>query len=76
MGTALPGEVGHVLRILLEAYQPSYDFKDRLRKLIVQLAAHAESLADAIFGVERARHLPGMVQLSVQLTSTTSVARW
>jgi hypothetical protein len=70
-----PGAAARVLRVLLEAYQPSYDFEDRLKKLIVQLATHAESRSDAILGVERLRHLPGMVQQYVQLTSTSSVAR-
>ena len=37
-----PGAAAQVLRVLLEAYQPSYDFEDRLKMLIVQLAAHAE----------------------------------
>jgi hypothetical protein len=69
-----PGAAAHVLRVLLEAYQPSYDFEDRLKMLIVQLAAHAESRSDAILGVERVRHLPGMVQLYAQLTSPASAA--
>jgi hypothetical protein len=69
-----PSAAAHVLRVLLEAYQPSYDFEDRLKMLIVQLAAHAESRSDAILGVERVRHLPGMVQLYVQLTSAASAA--
>jgi hypothetical protein len=69
-----PGAAAHVLRVLLKAYQPSYDFEDRLKMLIVQLAAHAESRSDAILGVERVRHLPGMVQLYVQLTSPASAA--
>lgn len=70
-----PSETARVLRSLLQAYQPSYDFEDRLKKLIVQLATRAESRSDAILSVERVRHLPGMVQLYGQLTSTSSVAR-
>jgi hypothetical protein len=70
-----PGAAADVLRGLLQTYQPSYDFEDRLKKLIVQLATHAESRSDAILSVERVRHLPGMVQLHVRLTSTSSVAR-
>jgi hypothetical protein len=70
-----PGAPAHVLRVLLEAYQPIYDVEDRLKKLIEQLATHAESRSDAILGVERVRHLPGMVHLYGQLTSTSSVAR-
>jgi hypothetical protein len=69
-----PSAAAHVLRVLLEAYQPSYDFKDRLKMLIVQLAAHTGSRSDAILVVERVRHLPGMVQLYVQLTSAASAA--
>jgi hypothetical protein len=69
LADASPGAAAQVLRVLLEVYQPSYDFEDRLKTLIVQLAAHAESRSNAILGVERLRHLPGMVQLYVQLTS-------
>jgi len=63
-----PGAAAQVLRVLLEAYQPSYDFEDQLKKLIVQLATHGESRSEAILSVERIRHLPGMVQLYAQLT--------
>jgi hypothetical protein len=69
-----PSAAAHVLRVLLETYQPSYDFEDRLKKLIVQLATHAESRSDAILSLERVRHLPGMVQLYAQLTSPASAA--
>jgi hypothetical protein len=69
-----PVAVAHVLRVLLSAYQPSYDFEDRLKKLIVQLAAHSETRSDAILSLERVRHLPGMVQLYAQLTSTPTAA--
>jgi len=69
-----PGAAAHVLRVLLDAYQPSYDFEDRLKKLIVQLATHAESRSDAILSLERVRHLPGMVELYAQLTSPASAA--
>jgi hypothetical protein len=65
---ASPAEVGRVLSALLKAYQPSYDFKDRLKKLIVQLAGHGESRDDAIQNLERVRHLPGMVQIYAQVT--------
>jgi hypothetical protein len=60
-------KAGQVLRVLLEAYQPDYDFEDRLKRLIVELAGHSESRADAIRCVERVRHLPGMVQIYAQL---------
>ena len=63
-----PAQAGHVLRVLLEAYQPSYDFEDRLKDLIVQLAARADSRDDAIRCLERVRHLPGMVELYARLT--------
>jgi hypothetical protein len=75
LGDTSPSAAAQVLRVLLEAYQPSYDFEDRLKMLIIRLAAHAESRRDAILGVERLRHLPGMVQLYVQLTSASSAAR-
>jgi hypothetical protein len=75
LAVASPEEAGQVLRALLEAYRPDFDFEDRLKKLIVQLATHAASRSDAILGVERVRHLPGMVQLYDQLTSSSSAAR-
>jgi hypothetical protein len=70
-----PGATARVLLVLLKAYQPSFDFEDRLKKLIAQLANYAESRPDAILGVERVRHLPGMVELYSQLTLASSVVR-
>ena len=69
-----PGATARVLRVLLEAYQPSYDFKDRLKKLIAQLATQTESRSDAILSIDRVQRLPGMVQLYAQLTSTAPSA--
>lgn len=66
---ASPGETGQVLRVLLEGYQEVYDFEDRLKQLITQLADHAESRANAILCVERVLRLPGMIQLYAQLSS-------
>ena len=63
-----PGATARVLHVLLEAYQPSYDFEDRLKGLIEKLANYSESRSIAILSVERVRHLPGMVQLYSQLT--------
>jgi hypothetical protein len=68
LAEASPGEAGQVLRVLLEGYRPDYDFENRLSNLLVQLAGHPESRPDAIFCLERVRHLPGMVQLYAQLT--------
>ena len=70
-----PGAAAQVLPVLLGAYKPSYDFKDQLKKLIVQLAARAELHSDAILSVERVRHLPGMVQLYIELIANPSGAR-
>ncbi len=63
-----PKEVGQVLRALLDVYRPDYDFENRLSNLLMQLAANGETRPDAIFCLERVRHLPGMVQLYAQLT--------
>jgi hypothetical protein len=62
-----PREVGRVLRALLDSYRPDYDFESRLSNLLTQLATNVESRSDAIFCLERIRHLPGMVQLYAQL---------
>jgi hypothetical protein len=71
LADASPAETGQVLRVLLEAYRPDYDFEDRLKQLITRLAAHGASRADAILSLERVRHLPGMVQLYAQLSSVS-----
>lgn len=65
-----PGEVAQVLDVLLQTYRPTFDFEDRLKNLIVYLAAHPQSRSNAILSVERVRHLPGMVQLYSSLTSS------
>lgn len=67
--TSSPRATGQVLRAVLEGYQPTFDFEDRLKLLITDLASHAESRADAILCLERIRYLPGMVQLYSQLSS-------
>ena len=58
-----PVAASTVLIALLQTYQPSYDFEDHLKKLILALAAHSDSRPNAILSAERVRYLPGMVQL-------------
>ncbi len=60
-------EVGQVLLALLNGYQPTYDYEDRLKNLIVLLAHNPASRADAILCCELALGVPGMVQLYSQL---------
>jgi hypothetical protein len=68
LANANPRATAQILGVLLQAYQPNYDFKDRLKKLIEYIASHAESRSDALLCLERVRHLPGMVQLYARLT--------
>jgi hypothetical protein len=75
LAPANPAEAGQILRTLLATYEPSHDFEDRLKRLITLLAAHPGSRSDAILSAERVRHLPGMVQLYGQITSTPGSAR-
>jgi hypothetical protein len=75
LATPSPANTGLITRAVLEAYQPAFDFEDRLKRLITELAAYPESRADAILSVDRVRHLPGMVQLYGQLTSTPASAK-
>jgi len=63
-----PQATGKVLRALLKTYRPTYDFNDKLKHLIAQLADFPESRDDAIVCVECVRYLPGMIQLYSQLT--------
>ena len=63
-----PAATARILRVLLQRYEPTYDFEDRLKKLLEQLATHTESRPDAILCMERVRRLPGMVELYARLT--------
>jgi hypothetical protein len=74
LADASPADTGQVLRVLLDAYQPNYDFEGRLKKLIIRLAGDAGAGSDAILSVERVRHLPGMIQLYGQLSSPHATA--
>ncbi len=56
-----PFEVSKVLLVLFQTYQPTYDFQDQIKKLILLLAADPGSRPNAILISERIRHLPGMV---------------
>jgi hypothetical protein len=67
-----PFEVSKVLVVLFQTYQPTYDFQDQIKKLILLLAADPGSRPNAILISERIRHLPGMVQLYSELTAATS----
>ena len=37
-----PAATARILRVLLQRYEPTYDFEDRLKKLLEQLATHTE----------------------------------
>jgi hypothetical protein len=68
-----PTGTAEVLGILLETYQPSSDYKDRLKKLIEQLGSNPVTRSDAILMIEKIRDLPGAIELYSRLTSGTAV---
>ena len=60
-------QVAEVLVALLESYQPSFDFEDRLKNLVTELAAWPETRPHALRSAERLRYIPGMIQLYTQI---------
>jgi hypothetical protein len=66
-----PGPICRVLGQLLDTYRPSFDFEDKLKKLLTKLAQHGETRLDALSYTERLVGLPGMIQLFAQLTSSS-----
>ena len=63
-----PQQVGDVLVVLLQTYQPSFDFEDRFKNLVTKLAAQPETRSHALRSAERLRYLPGMIQLYAQIS--------
>ena len=61
-----PVIVSSVLGKVLEAYEPDYDYEDRLKKLLIKLAESGRR-KDALLYADRARKLPGFDQLFKQL---------
>ncbi len=62
-----PAKVSFVLGKVLDAYEPDYDYKDRLKKLLIKLAQSGRR-DDALLYADRIRKLPGIDQLFKQLT--------
>lgn len=62
-----PVEVAQVLFAVLTNHHPSYDGGDTLKKLLIKLAANAETRSTSILCLDRVRDLPGMIQLYAQL---------
>jgi hypothetical protein len=63
-----PQQVADVLVALLETYQPSFDFEDRLKNLVMKLAAQPETRPHALRCAERLRYILGMIQLYAQIS--------
>ena len=61
-----PVIVSSVLGKVLEAYEPDYDYKDRLKKLLIKLAESGRR-KDALLYADCARKLPGFDQLFKQV---------
>jgi hypothetical protein len=64
-----PVQVGEVLATMLQTYSTSFDYEDRLKNLILKLAAHPATRPDAIRSAERLRSVPGMLQIYERLIS-------
>lgn len=65
-----PATVSLVLAKVLEAYQPDFDYEDRLKNLLIKLAQSGRR-DDALRYLDRVRRLPGIDQLFKQLTDGT-----
>lgn len=61
-----PAKVSSVLGKVLDAYKPDYDYKDRLKKLLIKLAEN-DRQEDVLLYADRVRQLPGIDQLYKQL---------
>jgi len=61
-----PAKVSSVLGKVLEAYEPDYDYKDRLKKLLIKLAESGKR-EDVLLYANSARKLPGFDQLFKQV---------
>lgn len=68
LADAYPAEVSFVLKAFLNSYVPDYDFEDRLKSILTQLALRGKR-DDAIAFAEKLRHLPGMIQFYARLTT-------
>lgn len=64
-----PAKVSSVLGKVLEAYEPDYDYEDRLKKLLIKLAESGRR-KDVLLYADRIRKLPGIDQLFKQLCGT------
>lgn len=62
-----PLEVAKILSAMLTAYRPSFDFEDRLKKLIIKLAEKQETREYALRCANTLSYIPGMVQLYAQI---------
>lgn len=63
-----PAKVSSVLGKVLEAYEPDYDYEDRLKKLLIKLAESGRR-EDVLFYADRIRKLPGIDKLFKQLAN-------
>ena len=68
-----PAIVNSLLGKVLETYKPDYDYKDRLKKLLLKLAKSGNR-EDALFYANRIRKLPGMDQLFKQLAEKGDIS--
>ena len=61
-------EVCTVLRKFIETHEPTYDYEDRMRKLVGRLAELGHR-AEAIEFCDKLRSIPGMYDLFLELTA-------
>ena len=62
-----PENVSLILGKVLDTYQPDFDYKDRLKNLLIKLAQKGRR-NDVLRYLDRVRRLPGIDQLFKQLT--------
>ena len=62
-----PARVSSVLEKVLDAYDPDYDYEDRLKRLLIKLAQSGRR-NDVLIYADRIRRLPGIEQLFKQLS--------
>lgn len=65
-----PTGVAQALTAMLDGYNPSFDFEDRVKKIVLALAENKETRSDALSCLNRMRNLPGMLQLYNSLVAS------
>lgn len=68
-------EVVTILRKLIEARRPDYDYEDKLKSLLQKLAAQGKVEEVRVFAEQLRKHIPGMLQLYASLSGPPKLVR-